>query len=174
MNLTWELISETPYKAGYRRMLKRVFKLPNGIEKDYDIVDAGTSAVVVPVTEDKKVIMIKVFRPAQNKVLIEFPGGYIEKGEDPAVGAARELVEETGYRGNLTFLGTNYIDAYTTTLRYNYIALDCKIVGERHPEEDEENVEIVELSFDELIRHVKSGELTNPEVGYMAMRFLQL
>lgn len=156
-------------------MLKRVYKLPNGIEKDYDIVDAGTSAVVVPVTVNKTVIMIKIFRPAQNKVLMEFPGGYIEKGEDPAAGATRELAEETGYGGELTFLGTNYIDAYSTTLRYNYIALNCKIVGgERHPEDDEEDVEIVEISFDELVKHVQSGELTNPEVGYIAMRFLNI
>ena len=59
-------------------MLKRVYKLPNGIEKDYDIVDGGSSAVVVPVTENKTVIMVKVFRPAQNKILMEFPGGFID------------------------------------------------------------------------------------------------
>ncbi len=155
-------------------MLKRVYKLPNGIEKDYDIVDAGTSAVVVPVTMNKTVIMVKVFRPAQNKVLMEFPGGYLENDEDPAIGAARELLEETGYGGELSFLGTNFIDAYSTTVRYNYIALNCKVVGERTPEADEEDIEIVELSLDELVKHVKSGELTNPEVGYMAMRFLKL
>lgn len=174
MDLTWKLISETPYKAGYRKMLKRVYQLPSGIEKDYDIVDAGRSAVVVPVTGDKTVIMIKVFRPAQDKVLMEFPGGYIEKGEDPAVGASRELAEETGYMGDLSFLSTNYIDAYSTTLRYNYIALNCRLVGERNPEDDEVDTEIIELSFDELVKHIKSGELTNPEAGYMAMRFLNI
>lgn len=34
MDLTWKLISETSYKAGYRKMLKRKYKLPSGIEKD--------------------------------------------------------------------------------------------------------------------------------------------
>lgn len=174
MNIAWRKLSEKSFKVGYRKMVTRTYQLPNGFKDDFAVVDPGKSAVVVPVTDHNTVIMIKIFRPGPDKVLTEFPGGFLEENEDPMKGAARELAEETGYQGEMIFLGTNYNDAYSTTLRYNYIALGCALNLERKPKEDEEVLEIVELSFDEFKKVVLSGELTNPEAGYMALNYLKL
>lgn len=46
------------------------------------------------------------------------PGGNIDPGEDPAVAAARELLEETSYQGDMEFVGTCLDDAYSTMERY--------------------------------------------------------
>lgn len=54
--------------------------------------------VVLPLVEDRAVVMVRVPRPVVGEVTLELPAGSAERGESPARGAARELAEETGIR----------------------------------------------------------------------------
>ncbi|MBS3943971.1 MAG: NUDIX hydrolase, partial [Melioribacter sp.] len=54
-------------------------------------------AVVVPVKDDGKIILITQYRYPHYEVVLELPAGKLEKGEDPKICASRELTEETGY-----------------------------------------------------------------------------
>ena len=51
---------------------------------------------VLPVVNDDSVVMVRVKRPVIGDLTLELPAGGIEDGEDPAAGAARELIEEAG------------------------------------------------------------------------------
>lgn len=53
---------------------------------------------IVPITDNNEVVCIKQFRHGNQQITIEIPGGMVDPGEDPAVSAARECLEETGYQ----------------------------------------------------------------------------
>ncbi|MGH9716706.1 MAG: NUDIX hydrolase [Candidatus Acidiferrales bacterium] len=71
---------------------------PNGIKAARDIIAHPGSVVIIPVLADGRIVLIRQFRYAAKQYLWELVAGHKEPGEDPAKGAHRELIEETGYR----------------------------------------------------------------------------
>lgn len=65
----------------------------------YVYLDASDWCNVVAITRDRRVVMIEQFRHGLGEVTLEFAGGIVERGEDPAAAGVRELLEETGYAG---------------------------------------------------------------------------
>lgn len=63
-------------------------------------VHAG-AAVILPLLDDERIVMIRNYRWAVEEELLELPAGTLESDEPPATTAARELEEETGYRAGL-------------------------------------------------------------------------
>ena len=63
-------------------------------------IEAEDWVNAVPLTRSGEVVMVKQFRHGSRSVTLEIPGGIIEPGESPALAAARETLEETGYAGS--------------------------------------------------------------------------
>ena len=103
-------------------------------------------AVVVPVKDDGKIILVKQFRYPLQKTLIELPAGKLDKGEDPLVCATRELEEETGYKAKeIKKLGEIYTaPGYCTEVLHIYSASGLT-PGNHNREEGEHGMEILEL-----------------------------
>ncbi len=72
-------------------------KMPDGNVVDRDLILYTGAAVILPVLGDGSIVMIRNYRFAVDQTLWELPAGMLEKNEAPAVCAARELTEETGY-----------------------------------------------------------------------------
>lgn len=70
-----------------------------GREHDFYRIDAAEWVNVVALTEDDEFVMVRQFRHGNDEITLEIPGGIVDPGESPAEAAARELLEETGYRG---------------------------------------------------------------------------
>jgi ADP-ribose pyrophosphatase len=119
-------------------------------------------AVVIPIKDDGKIILVKQFRYPLQKTLLELPAGKLDKGEDPSKCAVRELEEETGYKASeVKKLGQIYTaPGYCTEILHIYSAKGLKH-GNHNREEGEQGMEILEYSIDDLKNMIKNGEITD-------------
>ena len=169
----WKQLTEQSVYDGYRKIVRRKYALPQHVEADFDIIVSPRAVCILALTEDRKVILVKQFRPGPGHILLELPGGGVDEGENPGDAAARELLEETGYQGTLTFISTNWHDAYNTLRRYNFVATDCKKVQE--PKQDPtEPIEVQLMELQAFRKHLQNGELTDTATGYLGLEFLKL
>jgi ADP-ribose pyrophosphatase len=117
-------------------------------------------AVVIPVKDDGKIILITQYRYPHNETIIELPAGKLEKGEDPQLCASRELTEETGYKaGKITKLGKIYTTpGFCDEILHIYLAEDLT-AGNHAREEGEEEMEIIEMTLEQIGEKIRNGEI---------------
>lgn len=159
---------------GYRTVVRSKFSLPNGEMADFDIVAEGKVVCVLAMTSDNRVILAKQFRPGPEKVLFELPGGGVAEHETPKHAAARELMEETGYVGEMEFVCESFHSAYSTLVRYNFVARNCQKMEEINNPDDHEFTEAVLMPLEDFKDHVRSGQLTDMGTAYRCLDYLGL
>ncbi|OGI25824.1 MAG: hypothetical protein A3E38_02920 [Candidatus Moranbacteria bacterium RIFCSPHIGHO2_12_FULL_54_9] len=171
----WEEVSrEEIFKKYDRGVEKRVYRLPNGKEADFYLKTGHDSVACLALTKDRKVILVKQFRPGPAKILLELPGGGFQGAETPEQAVERELLEETGYRGKVQFVASILPDAYSTYNKNALVVTDCEKVGEPKSEDNGESVEAVLLSLDEFREHIRTGQMTDVEISYLCLDYLNL
>ena len=112
-----KIVFENPYfKVKVRNHILSLTNLKGGV-------------VVLPITEDHKVLMVKVYRPAIDKTVLELPRGFKEQGETSEESAKRELLEETNISSTeLISLGSIYPDSGLVNSEVDlFIAKDIKM-----------------------------------------------
>ena len=148
-------------ETNYFRPRFRIDKceLANGNLLDATIFEFRSWANIVALTKNDEVILVKQYRHGICDVLLEFPGGVVEDGEDPIDGARRELLEETGYQAsNWTQVGQIYPNpALQTNTLFCYLALDAEKVSDQNLDAGED-IEVHLLPLDELIELAKRGQ----------------
>jgi ADP-ribose pyrophosphatase len=170
----WEELSrEIVFQKYGRKIEKVVYKLHDGTESDFYIKAEGIAICVLALTKNNEVILAKQFRPGPNEIILELPGGRIEKGETPEQAIERELLEETGYRGKVKLVTEALDCAYSTMRRQCFVATDCEKIAE--PQNTSlEICETVLLPLLEFRKLLKSGKNTDVEVGYIGLDYLGL
>jgi 8-oxo-dGTP pyrophosphatase MutT (NUDIX family) len=121
-------------------------------------------------TFQPSILFVRQFRYPMKEVLLELPAGKLEYGEDPFLGAKRELEEETGYCANKwTDLGYVYTSpGYSDEKLYLYMAQDLEYTH-CHPDEGE-ILEPLELSYDEALQMIKEGKIVDAKTLCAFMR----
>ena len=103
--LIWhEESRNTVYSSPVFRVEDRYSRSPEGVLKTFTVLNAQDWAMVIPELETEKgksFVMVRQWRHGAGELSLEFPGGVCNNGEDAEVAAARELREETGYRGGI-------------------------------------------------------------------------
>jgi len=100
---------EIVFKGRVAEVHKVGVRMPDGRVVQRDWIRYNGAAVILPILDDGSIVLIRNYRFAVEETLYELPAGMLEAGENPAVGAARELTEETGYSaGRLEKLGQYY------------------------------------------------------------------
>jgi ADP-ribose pyrophosphatase len=155
---------------GYRRVLNRTFELPDGGSAEFEVVDLQDSVVVLALTADAHVVLARQFRPGPEEVLLELPGGVVDDGYSAVEAARAELIEETGYEGELQLAGTMLVSAYATKTKHVFVGENC--VRTREPAE--KFIEPVLVTLPQFREHLRRGRLTDTDGGYRALDFLGL
>ena len=132
--------------------------LPDGGTAKRELVRHPGAVAVVPLIGDD-VLMVRQFRVAAGRVMLEIPAGTLNPGEDPRLCAERELQEETGYRpGNLESLGGIFVaPGYTTEFIHLFLATD--LIESRLDMDDDEFIELVRMPLANVLAMIERGEI---------------
>jgi ADP-ribose pyrophosphatase len=113
-------------------------ELSDGNRTEREVVVHPGAVALVPMVDDDHVCLLRNFRHAIGRELIEVPAGTLDKGEDPAVTAARELREETGYTAErIVPLGCWYVSPGIMTEVMHLYRCEGLTPGEMELEPDE-------------------------------------
>lgn len=132
-----------------------------GIEiPEYYWLEGNHYVVIVGTTNDNKVVMVEQYRHGINEILLEYPAGLIEEGEDIVEAARRELLEETGYYAqDIVFERVLYPhEAISNKKGYLFFARNLVDTGHQILDETEE-IDIRLVDFDQLDDMIEKGEL---------------
>ncbi len=160
-------------RKGFMNVEKYMVELANGMVVPREKILKGGSdksaAIVMPVTKEDNVVLVVQSRSSTHEsVCVEFPAGYIEEGEDPEYGGAREVAEETGYvPEKMILLDKFYQDQScgVCAYNYNYLALNCEKKGKQNLDENEA-IRYFECTVDEVIELMEMGYLTDIQTKY--------
>jgi len=111
---------------------------PSGVRATREVITHPGSVVVLPVLPDGRILLIRQYRHATRQYLWELVAGRMDPGETPEEAAARELIEETGYRAKRFRV---FLDVFPTPgfleERMFILLAEGLTAGEAEPEEDE-------------------------------------
>jgi 8-oxo-dGTP pyrophosphatase MutT (NUDIX family) len=133
---------------------------------------------VLALTPAHEAVLIHQYRHGVGRVVLELPAGSMDAGEDPAQAAARELMEETGYRAEeVAVLGSAYANpASQTNVSWCCLALGARPAGPATPELGED-IEVERRDVLRVFRDVEEGAMslqaTHVTTVHLAAAFLR-
>jgi len=153
------LNTRTAYKGNHIQVREDRVIEPAGYEASREIVVHPGAVCIVARPTPIEVILIRQYRHATGKELIEIPAGTLHAGEDPTGCAIRELEEETGYRAAKMVERARFwtTPGFTTEFMYLFEATDLRKT-KINPDEDEViEVDIVRRS--EALQMIEDGRI---------------
>jgi ADP-ribose pyrophosphatase len=150
---------DTVEKAGGRRTTR-------------EIVEHSNCVAVVALDEENNLLLVRQFRYAVGKFLLEVPAGSIDPGEQPIDAVRRELQEEIGYLPRkIEELGGFYaIPGYGTEYLYCYLATD--LTPKRLIAEDTDEIEVVRIPKQQIPQLIIKGEICDAKSIAALLSFL--
>lgn len=136
-------------------------RLPDGNEATREYVVHPGAAMIIPILPDGRLLMERQYRYALQRVMLEFPAGKLDPGEDMLKTAQRELLEETGYHADhWEWLAEIHPIVSYTTERID-IFLATGLVLEKPKLDAGEFLETIVLDFADAYARMKAGKITD-------------
>ena len=153
-------------------LLLRTVRTTGGKQIVREVVWHPGAVIILPVLRDGSIVMIRNLRHTLGEELWELPAGTLEKGEDPALCAGRELVEETGYHSKrILSLGWFYTSpGILTEKMFAFLATDLT-PGPQALEENE-TITTVVLPPTEIRRMIKDNEIVDGKSIAVLLKYL--
>jgi ADP-ribose pyrophosphatase len=131
-------------------------------QAEREVVKHPGACAVVAITPDGEVLLVKQFREAVREELLEVPAGIIEEGESPEECAAREVLEETGYRATkIEPLGTIYTSPGFTDEKIELFRADAERAGQVV----EDGLTVIAMPFRSALEAVSRGDIKDAKTA---------
>lgn len=153
------LSSERLYDGRVIKLDRLDVRLINGQTAMRELVQHPGAVAIVPLDADDHVLLVRQYRIAARRVLLEVPAGTLKPNEDPRDCAIRELQEETGRRAErFEPLGGIFVaPGYTTEFIHLFLATG--LVESRLPADDDEFIEVERVSLGRALDLIDQGEI---------------
>jgi ADP-ribose pyrophosphatase len=158
------LSSKTVYKGKVFFVTRDEVVEPGGVTATRDVIRHNGSVVVLAVDAktnpaDPGILLIRQYRHAAGKFLLELPAGRIEPGERAMAAGKRELIEETGYRAKRwSKHATYFASPGFLSEAMNILLAEDLTLGEATPEDDEK-IELHMTPLSEVLRMIEAGKI---------------
>jgi len=158
------LTSKVVYEGKLFRVTQDHLIEPNGKKSTRDVVRHNGSVIIVAVDSSRSkknpwIVMERQYRHAAGRFLWELPAGKLDPGEEPVVGAQRELEEETGYRAKKWKpLVEYYASPGFLGESMKVFLAEGLIPGDAHPEEDED-IELRLIRLSDILKRIEKGNI---------------
>jgi ADP-ribose pyrophosphatase len=148
-------------KGHFLHAFRDQVRLPNGDTATREYVIHPGAVMIIALLDDGRLVMERQYRYPVKQVMIEFPAGKLDAGEDRLACAQRELLEETGYRAKeWAHAGVLHpVISYSTEFIDIWFARGLRL-GERRLDEGE-FLDVFTASLDELLAWSREGKLTD-------------
>lgn len=162
----YETLDSTVIHDGWSRLRVDTVRMPDGGSARREVVDHLDAVAVVAVTDDDEVLLVKQYRHAIGRYLLEIPAGVLDvEGEPPEQAARRELREETQHDARqLTRLTTVHTSAGWTNEQVTVFLGEGVSLLEQpvhEPEGEEADLEVVRLPLADAVQAARDGQLTD-------------
>lgn len=124
-----------------------------------EIISHAGSAVIVPILGDHTILLVRQYRHAAEKYLLELPAGTINKGESPEECAVREVEEEVGFKTDKVEKLTEFYVSPGFLTEKMHLYLATRLTRSEQNLDDDEILCVKEISFEEAFAKIISGEI---------------
>ena len=153
------LHSQRVYQGRAVQLKVDTVQKPSGRKTTREVVEHSDCVAILAVDADDNILLVRQFRYAVEKDLLEIPAGGIEPGETPDQAVCRELREETGYLPQKVVPLGGFYSAPGYCTEYLYLYLATELVPSPLQAEDTESIEVVRVSPDEVRALIASGKV---------------
>ncbi len=135
--------------------------LPNGRKAVREVVEHAPAVAMLPLSSSGQILLIRQFRYAVGREMLEIPAGLVEQGEPFEAAARRELQEEIGfYPDTLTEIGRMYNSpGFSTELLVLYLAEG--LCPSRLQPDDDENIQVHPVALEEIAPLLRRGDIVD-------------
>jgi len=153
------LSSEVVFEGRILKLRVDTVRTADGRKSTREVVEHAACIAVIAVDTNDNVLLVRQYRQALGKELLEIPAGGIDKGEDPKAAVIREMQEETGFRPQrVERLGGFYTTpGFCNEYLYLYLAADL-VPGRLHAE-DTPGIEVVRVPLSQVPDLIASDEI---------------
>lgn len=161
-----KIASQEIFKGNFLHAFRDTVRLPDGSSATREYVKHPGAVCMIPLLDDGRLVLERQYRWPMQRVMVEFPAGKLDPGEDPLACGKRELLEETGYTAReWAHAGQLHpVISYSTEFIDVWFARGLELRESRL--DDEEFLEVITATPQELLEWCRTGVVTDSKTLY--------